>query len=207
MLATLAFKALLRPAIVFGRADVIARPSPVPSVAGLYAWYFDEPVPGVPLDECHATEFGTLLYVGISPGPPPQNGKGPSRENLYKRVRYHYTGNAEGSTLRLTLGCHLAQTLGIELRRVGSGTRLTFTPSGEVALSEWMARHARVAVLAHSAPWELEPSLISAISVPLNIDHNSANPYYPRNRALRAQHRAAARSRPTWTPHPSLEPR
>ena len=198
MPTTLTFGELLHPAVVHSRADVLARPSAVPSVAGLYAWYFDEPVPGVPRDGCHVTDHGTLLYVGISPGPPPRNGKAPSTQNLYKRVRYHYTGNAEGSTLRLTLGCHLAQTLGIELRRVGSGIRLTFTPSGEAALSEWMARHARVAVLEHPAPWEVEPALISAVSVPLNIDHNSANPYYLINRALRAQHKAGARSLPIW---------
>ncbi|WP_394816236.1 GIY-YIG nuclease family protein [Streptomyces mooreae] len=42
-----------------------------------------------------------------------------STQNLRKRVRYHYRGNAAGSTLRLTLGC----LLGLELRRVGSGKR------------------------------------------------------------------------------------
>ena len=103
MLATSAFGDLLHPAVVHSRAEVL-----VPSAAGLYAWYFDEPVPGVPQDGCHVTDYGTLLYVGISPGPPPRNGKAPSTQNLYKRVRYQYTGNAEGSTLWLTLGCHLA---------------------------------------------------------------------------------------------------
>ena len=39
------------------------------------------------------------------------------------RIRYHFRGNAEGSTLRLTLGCLLIKPLGIELRRVGSGKR------------------------------------------------------------------------------------
>jgi hypothetical protein len=146
------------------------------------------------------TEHGALLYVGISPSPPPGNGKAPSRQNLNKRIRYHYRGNAAGSTLRLTLGCHLAAELGIALNRVGSGTRLTFTPTGEALLSEWMAKHARVATLEHPAPWELEPALIGAVSVPLNIDHNTAHPYYPTNRALRAEHKAAARSLPIWTP-------
>ena len=135
-----------------------------------------------------------LLYVGISPGPPPRNGKAPSSQNLYRRIRDHYTGNAEGSSLRLTLGCHLADQLGIALRRVGSGTRLTFTPEGEAALSAWMAEHARVAILEHPAPWEIEPTLINAVRVPLNIDHNAAHPYYPLNRALRAEPKAAARA-------------
>jgi hypothetical protein len=51
--------------------------------------------------------------------------------------------NAEGSTLRLTLGCLLADELGIELRRVGSGKRFTFS-TGEKRLSEWMEANARI---------------------------------------------------------------
>jgi hypothetical protein len=42
-------------------------------------------------------------------------------------IKDHYTGNAEGSTLRKTLGCLLADELGIQLRRVGSGKGMTFT--------------------------------------------------------------------------------
>lgn len=126
------------------------------------------------------------------------NGKAPSRQNLNKRIRYHYRGNAAGSTLRLTLGCHLAAELGIALHRVGNGTRLSFTPTGEAVLSEWMAEHTRVATLEHLAPWELEPALIGALRTPLNIDHNSAHPYYAINRSLRAEHKERARSLPIW---------
>ncbi|GAA5098299.1 hypothetical protein GCM10025760_33330 [Microbacterium yannicii] len=192
--------ALLRPATVHTRASVLSRPSSVPAKPGLYAWYFDEAPPGVSVSDCHVTEHGALLYVGISPGRPPANGKAPSRQNLRTRIRYHCRGNAAGSTLRLTLGCHLAAKLGIVLTRVGSGDRLTFTPTGEALLSEWMAKHARVATLEHSAPWELEPAVINAVRVPLNIDHNSEHAYYPVNRALRAEHKAGARARSIWTP-------
>src|ERR1700722_7026268 len=52
-------------------------------------------------------------------------------------------GNAEGSTLRLTLGCLLAGELGLELRRGGSGGRLTFC-DGEARLSGWLAENALV---------------------------------------------------------------
>ncbi|MFC4501838.1 MULTISPECIES: GIY-YIG nuclease family protein [Streptomyces] len=55
-----------------------------------------------------------------------------STQNLRKRVRYHYRGNAAGPTLRLTLGC----MLGLELRRVGSGKRMTFGKAGETTLSQ-----------------------------------------------------------------------
>ncbi|MET8121086.1 GIY-YIG nuclease family protein [Micromonospora sp. NPDC005189] len=71
-----------------------------------------------------------LLYVDISPKAPPGNGRPPSRQTIRGRIRYHYRGNAAGSTLRLTLGSLLAGELGIGLRRVGSGNRLTF---GQIA--------------------------------------------------------------------------
>lgn len=195
-----AIESLIRPRATLGRGDVLERPSAVPARPGLYAWYFDEPIPGVPPTGRHANEHGTLLYVGISPGPPPANGKAPSRQNLYKRIRYHYAGNAAGSTLRLTLGCHLSDVLGLELRRVGSGARLTFTTPGEARLSDWMAQHARVAIFENETPWLIEPSVIATATPPLNIDHNGAHPYYPSNRALRAEHKTRARSLPIWTP-------
>jgi len=43
----------------------------------------------------------------------------------------------------LTLGCLLSEELDIELRRVGSGKRMTFA-EGEGVLSQWMADNAFV---------------------------------------------------------------
>jgi hypothetical protein len=70
----------------------------------VYAWYFDVVPPGVPTERRHTTDAGALLYVGIAPKQPPANGRPASRQSLRTRVRYHYRGNAAGSTLRLTLG-------------------------------------------------------------------------------------------------------
>jgi hypothetical protein len=53
-----------------------------------------------------------LLYVGISPS------RAGRHETLRSRIRYHFRGNAEGSTLRLTLGCLLEPILGTRLGRV-----------------------------------------------------------------------------------------
>ncbi|WP_432763024.1 GIY-YIG nuclease family protein [Actinomadura xylanilytica] len=72
----------------------------------------------------------------------------PSSQHLRRRIRYHYRGNAYGSTLRLSLGC----LLGLELRRVGSGTRLTFAQMGEATLTEWMHEHAQVCWIKHPEP-------------------------------------------------------
>jgi hypothetical protein len=55
-------------------------------------------------------------------------------EVLAPQALLPHGGNAEGSTLRLSSGCILAEQLGIQLRRVGSGKRLTFG-TGEQRLS------------------------------------------------------------------------
>ena len=91
----------------------------------MYAWYFTSTPPEVPTSYCHRWDGGTLLYVGISPKVPRRDGGRLSRQNLRRRIRYHYRGNAAGSTLWMTLGCLLAAELGIELRLVAavSGAR------------------------------------------------------------------------------------
>ena len=44
---------------------------------GVYAWYFREVPPHIMADDCLMHENLYLLYVGISPTSPPQNGKPP----------------------------------------------------------------------------------------------------------------------------------
>jgi hypothetical protein len=132
-----------------------------------------------------------MLYVGIAPKKPYADGRR-SKTTLHQRVRYHYTGNAEGSTLRLTLGCLLSDELSIELRRVGSGTRRTFS-TGEQALSEWMGANAFVCWAAHPEPWALEHELIAQYDLPLNLDQNARHAFHPELSAARrdAKQRAA----------------
>lgn len=187
---------LLNPEHVYSRAEATSRRSVVPARAGVYAWYFDDVPPGVPTEECRVGEFGMLLYVGIAPKAPPMNGARRSKQHLRQRVGYHFNGNAYGSTLRLTLGCHLTEHLGIALRRVGSGTRLTFTNAGEERLSEWMGAHARVAFVLDDEPWKLEHELIKREVLPLNIAGNSHSPYCLSLRTLREEHKRRARELP-----------
>ena len=194
-LATHAFAHLLHPSRLYTSVEALSRPSTVPAEPGVYAWYFDEPPESVPLHGCHQTEEGWLLYVGISPKAPPRNGVPASRQNLRTRIRYHYRGNAEGSTLRLTLGALLADRLGIALRRVGSGNQLTFG-QGEAVLSEWMAQHARVCWTVTETPWLLESQLIRELNLPLNLDQNRQGTFHAQLTAARAGQRANARALP-----------
>ncbi|MGW5126854.1 GIY-YIG nuclease family protein [Streptomyces sp. NPDC004069] len=134
-------------------------------------------------------DAGRLLYVGIAPR---HMANRTSTQNLRKRARYHFRGNAYGSTLRLTIGC----LLGLELRRVGSGKRMTFGMAGETTLSQRMAENARVCWVEHGEPWVLESELISQLDLPLNLDQNRHNAFHSRLKGLRAEARQRARELP-----------
>ena len=114
---------------------------------------------------------------------------------MRERIRYHYQGNAEGSTLRLTLGCLLSEELDIELRRVGSGKRMTFA-EGEGVLSQWMADNAFVCWEQDDAPWVRERQLIEKLPLPLNLDANKSNPFAATVSGLRRSAREVARQLP-----------
>jgi hypothetical protein len=174
----------------------------VPLLAGVYGWWFDRLPADIDTSGCREYEGYTLLYTGISPRKPPSNGRPLSRQALRSRILTHYTGNAEGSTLRKTLGCLLTDELGIQLRRVGSGTRLTFV-TGEQALSAWMGAHARVSWLTRDAPWELEDYLIGMLDVPLNLEGNQRNAFHSSLSRARADAVARAKSLPI-VPNPGV---
>lgn len=187
--------ALLNPDKHWGRTDILTTKDLVPKKPGIYAWYFEQIPPGVPIDGCITLNGLTLLYVGISPKAPPLNGSPPSSQHLHKRVRYHMRGNAEGSTLRLSLGCLLKDVLGIQLRRVGSGTRKTFS-TGEDVLSKWMDENAFVTWVECDEPWNHEEQIIPEISLPLNIQHNNNHPFYLDLKAIRSEAKREADSLP-----------
>jgi hypothetical protein len=184
--------ALLQPEKLWSRHEIMTRPCPIPSAPGIYAWYFSKVPSGVPIEDCHVFDGLPLLYIGISPKPPPVNGAKPSQQDLRKRLRYHYRGNAAGSTLRLTLGCLLEEELGIELIVAGPSGRMTFG-IGEARLSEWMGEHTRIAWVDCEDAWVKEKELISRLSLPLNLDQNRAHAFRERLSALRGDAKRRAR--------------
>ena len=184
---------LVKPSRLYTRAECLERNGPIPKESGVYAWYFKEAPQGVPLDNCVISDGLYLLYVGISPSEPSRQGK-PSSQNLSKRIKYHYRGNAEGSTLRLTLGCLLSECLGTELRRVGSGNRMTFH-DGEEKLSEWMGENAYVTWVVYPEPWRLEDFAIKQLSLPLNLRDNEKHPFHRSLTFIRRQAKRKARAK------------
>jgi hypothetical protein len=185
----------LNPARVFSRDEVLSRPSVVPAASGVYGWWFRAVPALIDTTECRNHDGLVLLYVGISPRRPPASGQAASRQDVRQRLRMHYAGNAEGSTLRKTLGCLLAGQLGIQLRRVGSGRRKTFA-DGEQLLSAWMSENAFVSWVIRERPWELEHDLIAAVDLPLNLEGNIGHRFHPELTRARAQCVAQANALP-----------
>lgn len=180
---------LLSSARLYSWAELQGNPALPPATGGVYSWFFASIPPSVPTDGCVRRDGKLLLYVGIAPK------SGASAETLRSRLRYHYRGNAEGSTLRLTLGCLLESKIGSVLRRVGSGTRMTFGPAEE-RLTEWMAKHAMVGWIEIAEPWLLEDYVLATTSLPLNLDKNNRHPFRAWLSNLRAKARDHARSLP-----------
>ena len=172
------------------RAEILVRTDLIPQSRGAYAWFFRSPPPGVPTGDCYVRDGLTLLYVGISP----KNER--SRQHLRKRVVYHLKGNAEGSTLRLTLGTLLAPVSYYPLRRVGSGKRMTFTHQGEQWLDAWLNENALVCWTGHPEPWHLEHELLASYSLPLNIQDNRSHPFCGDLTSMRQVAKEAARQMP-----------
>jgi hypothetical protein len=200
---------LVQPTRLWSRSEVLARPSPVPGRSGVYGWYFRQLPWPIDITDCVTCDGFTLLYGGIAPKAPPANGRPASQQTLRRRIRNHYSGNASGSTLRLTLGCLLAERLGIQLRRVGSGRRLTFA-GGEGKLSAWMADNAYVTWVETNRPWLAEQQLIGSVDLPLNLDQNRHHPFHQQLTKIRADAGRTARMLPvvsTDQVHTSAGPR
>jgi hypothetical protein len=132
----------------------------------------------------------TLLYVGIAP-----RNQG-SSQNLRRRISYHYRGNAEGSTLRRTLGILLTERSEFPLRRVGGGQRMTFTHLGEQWLDKWMEENAFVCWFEYPSPWNIEASIFKVLPLPLNIRDNGHHPFSGELNRLRKEAISMARQQP-----------
>lgn len=174
-------------------SDLFHASNEPPKEAGVYAWYFDCVLPLVPLVGCLQRGPFTLLYVGIAPKRPSSTGL-TSRATLRSRLRQHVAGTAEGSTLRLSLGCLLADELNLRLVAMGRSGRLTFGADGEARLSVWMSAHARVSFIAAPAPWNLERHILSETSLPLNLLGNDSHAFFATLGSIRSEARSRARA-------------
>ena len=177
---------LSEPTHVWTRQEFLHRACPVPSTAGIYAWYFKSLEELVPYGTHHLSNGAALLYVGIAPF------RSESRNDLRKRIRSHLKGNASDSTLRMTLGCLLTPQLGLTLQKTGRTDRLTFG-DGERILDQWLDANAYFACHAFPNPWSIELEVIQALKPPLNLQHNGSHPFFQCLYSARARCREAAK--------------
>ncbi|MFZ2300449.1 MAG: hypothetical protein WAW10_01105 [Gallionella sp.] len=157
----------------------------VPKKRGVYAWYFREVPPHVPIEKCRKFENHTLLYVGQA-----------SKQTLHDRIRNHYCGKACSSTLRLTIGCLLSEELKIQLHCIGSSEN-KFKFDNEEKLSIWMKQNAFVVWIEDSDPRKLEKEIITDpnFSLPLNLANNHAHPFHETLSSIRRECKTLARKR------------
>jgi hypothetical protein len=185
----------IAPPHIYPRDKVLARPSPIPARPGVYGWWFRSPPAPFDISGCVSRHGCTLLYVGISPKQPPANGRPASKQNLRRRLRQHYLRTAAASTLRRTLGCLLAEDLGLQLQQVGSSERRTNFGEGEQRLSDWMASNALVSWLVREQPWDIEDELIAELDLPLNLKGNKRHAFHQTLTQSRADCLERARQR------------
>lgn len=154
----------LNPARIITRAEVLAFPSPVPRAGGVYGWWFRS-LPGtIDTSGCVTRGDLTLLYAGISPTAPPANGRPPSQQTIRSRIKTHYGGNAEGSTLRRTLGCLLSDRARHRTATRWLGCTLHVPRRRADALA--LDGRERARELGHMrAAWDVERELIAAIDL------------------------------------------
>ncbi len=172
---------IVRPETLLSYREFSARSCPVPQEPGIYAWFFRELMPSLPINCSQIFKGFHLLYVGIAPS------RSDSSNNLRKRIRKHFNGDASGSTLRKSLGCLLSSQLGLTLRPTGKKGRLTYGEDGEATLSKWIQDNALVGWVCHSEPWSVECEIIQEISPLLNLQHNERNSFHAQLKELRSQ--------------------
>lgn len=186
---------LVSPSRLWAASDISEDSSVVPKKPGVYAWYFRQIPPLVPAEGCHTLRGLTLLYVGIAPRKPPKANTDQGTKTLRDRLKKHVNGNADVSTLRLSLGCLLSEHLGLQLRRIGSKNVMTFA-GGERELSQWIAQNTFVAWTVTAAPWLIEKELLRSLSLPLNIAGNSRHPFCRPLKLIRKGAKEKARELP-----------
>lgn len=160
---------LLSPAKLIPAREILHDRTLIPDAGGIYGWWFDAPLSGVPLDGTLAIGAYRLLYVGIAPRKPSAAGSA-SNSTLRKRITRNHLGNRIGSsTLRRSLAALLQEELALDI--TPRKRKVFMSPEHETLLTAWIATHAAVSVLPHSSGWDIEDRLVGSgeLVIPLNL--------------------------------------
>lgn len=164
------FRPLLAPSRLIPAAEVMRDRNIIPDAGGIYGWWFDTALPGVPMENTLRVGSHRLLYVGIAPRRPSAAGSA-SKSTLRRRITHNHLGNRiASSTLRRSLAWILRQTESLSINRIESG-KATMSRDDEAKLTEWIADHAAISFMPHDTAWEIEDAMIKRGSpiLPINI--------------------------------------
>ncbi|WP_421926763.1 GIY-YIG nuclease family protein [Neoaquamicrobium sediminum] len=177
---------LLRPTSLLPARAVLDDPALMPDRGGIYAWWFDEEIPSVPLDNTLTLGSHRLLYIGIAPRAPSADGA-ESKSTLRKRiVRNHLSRRIASSTLRRSLAWLLSHSLELAIGRNGA-RKAIMSRDDEERLTGWMCSHAAISLLCHEQAWTIEEDLIAnGPALPLNLK-GSKHPFRMQLSAMRAK--------------------
>ena len=157
-------KWLSKPPICYEASSLEEKKQSIPKTKGVYAWYFAHGELNVPSNSYFRVDDFELLYIGIT---------GNLRRRIYSK---HINGNADGSTLRFSLGI-LLRRKGSPLEPKRKGIKKRIEWSNEDYLTEWICDNALVAWIEHKHPKLVEEQAVKNFGclLPLNIEHNKEN--------------------------------
>ena len=166
---------LQRESIAVSPDEFLATGSQLADRPGLYSWWVDEVGAaaltrglGLPIES-------GLIYAGLAGATRWPSGQR-SKNTLWLRIAtMHLAGKHEFSTFRRTIGAILA-------------AERDSTDVDELALSEWMRAHLRVATVAFDDRDDLgrlEKRILAALDPPLNLQGMTSTPVRRRLRELR----------------------
>lgn len=161
---------LLAPSTLHAPTAIALEPAIVPEASGVYAWWFDKHLPGVPREGALWHDGWCLLYVGIAPsGARRTSGK----RTLRDRLKNHCRGPMVSSTLRRTVVALTMSKIDYSIVRTPTN-KLRMPPEDEQRLCLWLGEHARVSWMLNEEPWTVETQLVQAgPRLPLNISQSS----------------------------------
>ncbi len=158
---------------LYSKSKFLAETSPELNGRGLYAWFFKNIPPCVPIDGCVVHDEGqVLLYVGTSTSAKSKKGK--NDRILRKRIIEHFSGKVGNSTLRRSLSVLLMKQVNWKISP--DGKKFILPDCDEEWLSDWMEENAFVAWMKHDTPWDVESDVIKRLPVRLN-NHHSDHPF------------------------------
>lgn len=166
----------------YRREEVLAKPYPVPAEPGVYGWWFKTLPADIDVSNCIRRDDGlVLLYAGISPSKPSSAGVA-SKQNIRRRIKLHYAGDALVSTSRKSLGSLLSNELGIKLGRFGLTERQVRYCSTAVVGVDGRQRAGVLGSFTRNRGCEGE--MIETVDLPQYID-GAHNPFRKTSKVMR----------------------